>query len=206
MEKRWPDHSLRVGIFFFLYSLGSLALAITCHLRDSQAVASNAVFPATRARARFRPDLDIGSGLHPPEIWNAGIDYACLQACLVNQPSDFSIARFPTPPRAQKTTNDYDYCVKSMFDKPFSNAVHPENRARKKLRQTFYHSALFVSEKKKKIRGIAMSVRGLSRWIIGSSTSSSRWIIISSSGIGKIGKLLAIRSRLFYSNHCEDRG
>lgn len=72
--------------------------------------------------------------------------------------------------------------VKSMFDKPFSNAVHPENRARKKLRQTFYHSALFVSEKKKKIRGIAMSVRGLSRWIIGSFTSSSRWIIISSSG------------------------
>lgn len=159
-----------------------------------------------RARARFRSDLDIGSGLHPPEIWNAGIDYACLQACLVNQPSDFSIARFPTPPRAQKTTNDYDYCVKSMFDKPFSNAVHPENRARKKLRQTFYHSALFVSEKKKKIRGIAMSVRGLSRWIIGSSTSSSRWIIISSSGIGEIGKLLAIPNRLFYSNHCEDRG
>lgn len=206
MEKRWPDHSLRVGIFFFLYSLGSLALAITCHLRDSQAVASNAVFPATRARARFRPDLDIGSGLHPPEIWNAGIDYACLQACLVNQPSDFSIARFPTPPRAQKTTNDYDYCVKSMFDKPFSNAVHPENRARKKLRQTFYHSALFVSEKKKDSwnRHVRQRVVSFDNWLVHIVESMNYYFIVGR--LEEIDKLLAIRSRLFYSNHCEDRG
>lgn len=133
-----------------------------------------------RARARFRSDLDIGSGLHPPEIWNAGIDYACLQACLVNQPSDFSIARFPTPPRAQKTTNDYDYCVKSMFDKPFSNAVHPENRARKKLRQTFYHSALFVSEKKKDSwnRHVRQRVVSLDNWLVHIVESMNYYFII----------------------------
>lgn len=205
MEKRWPDHSLRVGIFFFLYSLGSLALAITCHLRDSQAVASNAVFPATRARAI---SIRFGHWFRPPPTRNLKCrNRLCL---FTGMPRQSTLGFFNrTLSYTSTCTEDNERLrlrVKSMFDKPFSNAVHPENRARKKLRQTFYHSALFVSEKKKKIRGIAMSVRGLSRWIIGSSTSSSRWIIISSSGIGKIGKLLAIRSRLFYSNHCEDRG
>lgn len=67
-----------------------------------------------------------------------------------------------------------------MFDKPFSNAVHPENRARKKLRQTFYHSALFVSEKKKDSwnRHVRQRAVSLDNWLVHIVESMNYYFII----------------------------
>lgn len=179
MEKRWPDHSLRVGIFFFLYSLGSLALAITCHLRDSQAVASNAVFPATRARAistRF------GHWFRPPPTRNLKCrNRLCL---FTGMPRQSTLGFFNrTLSYTSTCTEDNERLrlrVKSMFDKPFSNAVHPENRARKKLRQTFYHSALFVSEKKKDSwnHHVRQRVVSLDNWLVHIVESMNYYFII----------------------------
>lgn len=179
MEKRWPDHSLRVGIFFFLYSLGSLALAITCHLRDSQAVASNAVFPATRARAI---SIRFGHWFRPPPTRNLKCrNRLCL---FTGMPRQSTLGFFNrTLSYTSTCTEDNERLrlrVKSMFDKPFSNAVHPENRARKKLRQTFYHSALFVSEKKKDSwnRHVRQRVVSLDNWLVHIVESMNYYFII----------------------------
>lgn len=109
---------------FFLYSP---ALAITCHLRDSQAVASNAVFPAARRPISTR--LGQGSGLHPPEIWNAGIDYACLQdASSINPPIFQSHAFLPTCTQKTErtTTNDGPrkvQCSTNRFPMSFTQKI-----------------------------------------------------------------------------------
>ena len=116
---------------FFLYSLGSLALAITCHLRDSQAVASNAVFPAALARARFRPDLDGNTGSTRPKS-----EMPESIMLVYRMPRQSTLQFFNRTLSSTSTcTEDNErqrQRVKSMFDKLFSNAVHPENRAQKK--------------------------------------------------------------------------